>query len=110
MLFCALVAAAAGYYTWCWSDGRRTLPQKTWRLRLVGEHGHALSKRQALLRYAACWIGPLAALTAFAMLQTASYRRYAALLLGLNLAWAWVDRDRKFLHDRLASTSIVKDA
>ena len=39
---CALVAGAAVYYAWCWSDGRRTLPQKTWRLRLVDAHGATL--------------------------------------------------------------------
>jgi uncharacterized RDD family membrane protein YckC len=27
--------------------------------------------------------------------------------LGLGFAWALVDRDRQFLHDRLAGTAIV---
>src|SRR6185437_9949363 len=35
MMFCALVGGGAIYYRWCWSAGRRTLPQKTWRLRLA---------------------------------------------------------------------------
>jgi uncharacterized RDD family membrane protein YckC len=109
ILFCALVAAAAGYYTWSWSAGRRTLPQKTWRLRLVDASGHAPSTRDALLRYAAFWLGPVAALTAFAVLHASPYRRYTALLLALNFAWALIDRDRQFLHDRLARTRIVKD-
>lgn len=109
ILFCALVAAAAGYYTWSWSAGRRTLPQKTWRLRLVDASGRAPSKRDALLRYAAFWMGPVAALAAFAMLHASPHRRYAALLLALNFAWALIDRDRQFLHDRLAHTRLVKD-
>ena len=109
ILFCALVAAAAGYYTWSWSAGRRTLPQKTWRLRLVDASGRAPSKRDALLRYAALWICPVVALAAFAMLDASPYRRYAALLLALNFGWALIDRDRRFLHDRLAHTRLVKD-
>ena len=109
ILFCALVAAAAGYYTWSWSAGRRTLPQKTWRLRLVDASGRAPSTRDALLRYAAFWAGPVAALAVFAILNRLPYRRYAALLLALNFAWALIDRDRRFLHDRLAHTRVVKD-
>jgi hypothetical protein len=29
------------------------------------------------------------------------------LCLGFGLAWALIDRDRQFLHDRLAGTRIV---
>src|SRR6478736_519094 len=56
MTFCMLVAAAAIYYGWFWSEGRRTLPQKTWRLRLVDVDGGPLPRATALVRYAAGWI------------------------------------------------------
>ncbi len=109
MMFCALVGGAALYYRWCWSDGRRTLPQKTWRLRLIGRNGRSLAPRTALLRYAAGWIGPAAALIAYAALRPAGFGRYALVLAALNYGWALVDRDRQFLHDRIAETRVVRD-
>lgn len=109
MLFCVLAAAAAVYYTWCWSEARRTLPQKTWQLRIVDNDGTALTRKTALLRYAAAWIGPAAALAVYAILHATSVRGYALILLVLNYAWALIDRDRQFLHDRIAGTRVVRD-
>lgn len=110
MLFCALAGLAALYYTWCWSEGRRTLPQKTWRIRIVGEDLRPIARRTALLRYLAAWIGPAAALALYAALPASPFRRYALLMAVVNYAFALVDRDRRFLHDRVAGTRVVRDA
>lgn len=109
-MFCALVAGAGLYYTWCWSDGRRTLPQKTWRLRLVDRHGSPPTRSRALVRYVACWIGPALALAAYAVLHASGHARNAAAFLALDYCWAIVDPDRQFLHDRIAGTLVVQDA
>lgn len=110
MLFCALAAGGAIYCTWFWSDGRRTLPQKTWKLRLVDIAGGPLTRRVALTRYAAGWIGPAAALAASVLLRPLGLGRYAATLLALNYVWALVDPAHQFLHDRIARTRLVDDA
>jgi uncharacterized RDD family membrane protein YckC len=104
--FVALVAILGAYAAIGWSRGRRTLPMKTWRLALVDVAGAAPTRQRALARYAAAWIGPLAALSAYAV----THSPLSALLLGLNHGWALVDRDRQFLHDRLAGTRLVTDA
>lgn len=109
MTFCLLAAAAAIYYGWFWSEGRRTLAQKTWRLRLVDVDGAPLPRATALVRYAAGWIGPAAAIAMYAALRPAPADRYAALLVLVNYAWALIDPDRQFLHDRLAGTRVVDD-
>lgn len=75
------------YFGWFWTRGGQTLPMRTWRLRLVGTDGTPVSRRQALLRFLLAWPSILAA--------------------GAGLAWALVDRDRQFLHDRLAGTRVV---
>ena len=108
-MFCLLAAGAAWFYAWSWSEGRRTLPQKTWRLALVDANGHPPTRRMALARYAAAWIGPVAALAAYAALRPIGHARYAAALLAANYAWALVDRDRRFLHDRIAGTRLVRE-
>jgi len=104
---CALFAVLAFYFTWCWSDGRRTLPMKTWKLRLVDRAGNDLVRRAALLRYLCVWIGPLAAIALYAVLAPRGYGAHAAWLVLLGWLWAFVDRDRQFLHDRLAGTHFV---
>jgi len=103
--FVALVAILGAYFAWCWTAGRRTLPMKTWRLRLVGPTGAPLATARAIARYGAAWIGPAIAVAAYA----STHSRYAALALALGYAWALVDPDRRFLHDRLAGTRIVLD-
>jgi len=103
--FTALVALLGAYGVLGWSGGRRTLPMKTWRLALVDATGAPPTPSRALVRYAAAWIGPLVALAAYAT----THSRWAALALALNYAWALVDRERRFLHDRLAGTRLVDD-
>ncbi|WP_295510048.1 RDD family protein [Accumulibacter sp.] len=75
------------YCLWFWSDGRQTLAMKTWRIRLLGRDGQPVRPAQALLRYLLCW--PSIALG------------------GIGILWAVVDRERLFLHDRLAGTQLV---
>lgn len=104
---CVLFAVLAFYFTWCWSSGRRTLPMKTWKLRLVDRAGNDLTSRTALLRYLCVWIGPLAAVAAYAALASHGWGAHAAWLVLLGWLWAFVDRDRQFLHDRLAGTHFV---
>jgi len=82
-----LLALFAAYFLWCWLRGGQTLAMKTWRIRLVAKDGHAkLAPKAALLRFA------------------------CALLLVptlVGIAWAYVDRDRQFLHDRLAGSLLI---
>ena len=75
------------YFVWQWTGGRQTLPMKTWRLRLVTREGAPLTLCHGTSRFLLA-LGGLA-------------------LLGIGFAWAIVDRDRLFLHDRLAGTRIV---
>ncbi len=83
-----LIVILGLYFVWCWHRGGQTLPMKTWKLRLVSAGGGPVSVRRAALRY-------LLACLSFA-------------LAGTGLVWAVFDRDRQFLHDRLAGTRIVR--
>ena len=84
-----LVIVAGAYFVCQWGRGGQTLPMKTWRLRLVRRDGGRIGRRQAVQRYCLALAGTLA--------------------LGAGFAWALFDRNRQFLHDRLAGTAIVKD-
>jgi uncharacterized RDD family membrane protein YckC len=64
-----------------WLRGGQTLAMRAWRIRLAG-------------------VTPLRALLRLGL---------AALLVpsGIGLLWAFLDRERQFLHDRLAGTRLV---
>jgi uncharacterized RDD family membrane protein YckC len=82
-----VLGVAGAYFVWFWTRGGQTLPMKTWHLRVVRFDGSPLGVGRALHRYVLAALGLLAA--------------------GLGFAWALVDRDRQFLHDRLAGTALV---
>ena len=105
--FGCLFAAFGAYCAWGWSDGRRTLPMKTWRLAMESTRGTPVSLSRAVVRYVACWIGPGLAIAAYAGLRPQGYGRWAVALLAVNYGWALVNPDRQFLQDRVAGTHLV---
>ncbi len=75
------------YFCYCWSRGGQTLPMKTWRIRLVTAGGGPVTVGTAVVRYL------------LALLSLGAG--------GLGFAWSLMDRDRQFLHDRIAGTRLV---
>jgi uncharacterized RDD family membrane protein YckC len=108
--FALVFGAGAIYYVASWTGGRRTLPMKTWHLRLVRDDGQNVDRRTALVRYLAAWIGPALALTLYLALRPYGLGAHALWLVALNFLWAFIDPERRFLHDRIAGTRIVRDA
>lgn len=107
ILFCILFAVVAWYFTWSWTGLHRTLPMKTWRLRLALADGSPVPARTALLRFLCACIGPALAVLAYGALRPYGLGAHAVWLVALNFLWAFVDPERQFLHDRLAGTRIV---
>jgi len=105
-----LLVVFAAYFLWCWLRGGQTLAMKAWRIRLVAP-GHArVPPPLALLRfvYAAAFVGSFFAATAAAFVHRNPWLAFATLAAsGIGLGWALFDRDRQFLHDRLAGTRLV---
>ncbi|HUL40763.1 MAG TPA: RDD family protein [Burkholderiales bacterium] len=83
-----LLSVAAAYYAWCWLHGGQTLAMKSWHIRLAAKDGNRVTLGRALLRFVIAAAG--------------------ISLAGAGLLWALFDRDRQFLHDRLAGTKIVR--
>jgi uncharacterized RDD family membrane protein YckC len=102
-LFVFYIVVAGIYFTGFWIKGRRTLPMKTWDLGLEGPGGREVDRNVAIARYFAGWIGPAAGLAGYLLIG-----RWGLLAGLLNFCWAWIDPDRRFLHDRIAGTRIVR--
>jgi len=75
-----------GYFSWFWTHGGQTVAMRAWRFRVERRDGHPLRFAQAGLRFV------------LAIFSTLSI---------VGLLWAWVDRDKQFLHDRLARTRLM---
>jgi uncharacterized RDD family membrane protein YckC len=75
-----ILAVLAAYFLWCWLRGGQTLAMRAWKIRLVD-----VTPGKAIARFL-----------------------IAAAVLPLSILWALVDRDRQFLHDRLAGTRLVQ--
>lgn len=101
-----LFLSIGAYFIYFWVDGRRTLAFKTWSLRLVPVGGGEVSRKQAVVRYLATWIGPALGLGMYMLIGRAGTAWWIAGLFA-NFLWAFADRDRQFLHDRLAGTRVV---
>jgi uncharacterized RDD family membrane protein YckC len=83
-----LLSVVGLYFGYSWVRTGQTLAMKTWRMRVQRVDGRLVSPRQAALRFVlACW---------------------GLALLGAGFLWALADRDRQFLHDRLAGTRVVR--
>lgn len=107
--FAALVLLGAIFYGWNWSEGRRTLPLKTWHLSIVTRDGAPVPRRTALVRYLAWWIGPALGLIAYALLRPYGLGGLSLPLFLLDYLAALADPERQFLHDRIAGTRVVVD-
>lgn len=104
-----LFLSIGAYFIYFWINGRRTLAFKTWHLKLVATNGGTVTRKQAVIRYLATWIGPALGLAMFMFIGT---RGSAWWILGMfaNFFWALGDPARQFLHDRIAGTRVVNDA
>jgi uncharacterized RDD family membrane protein YckC len=83
-----LLGVLFAYFSAFWLRSGQTLAMKTWRIRLVDRNGGRITLRQALLRFFLALFGMM--------------------LGGIGFWWALVDRDRQFLHDRIAGTRLVR--
>jgi uncharacterized RDD family membrane protein YckC len=78
-----LLLVSIAYFVGFWVRGGQTLAMKTWRFKLVGPADLPITFFRGLLRFL---LAPL----------------------GLLLFWyAWLDKERCFLHDRLVGTRLV---
>ncbi|MDF0604494.1 RDD family protein [Neisseriaceae bacterium TC5R-5] len=110
----AQLIALFAYFTYCWVHGGQTAAMKTWHLRLVNQYGGPVSWQQASMRF-------VVALILFVGLPLLSYqgwlRVYGPNPQSIIFALSWYavpflsryyDKERCFLHDRLAGTRQIQ--
>ena len=98
------------YFVHQWTRKGQTLAMQTWRIKLVQPGHERLPMRTALLRYLLAWLwvlpGIVVAYAADLSNKNKLYAIFASVLL-----WSltsFLDKERQFLHDRLAGTRLVQ--
>jgi uncharacterized RDD family membrane protein YckC len=105
-----LFVVTGAYFVRCWTDSGHTLAMKTWRMRVVADGHVRVPLRNAVLRYLFAWGWLLPALLVCAAAGVRGKGQVAAVVAVGIVGWsltALFDRERRFLHDRLAGTRVV---
>lgn len=87
LLLVHVVLVFGGYFLWYWIHGGQTLAMQTWKLQISTPDAVPPAPTLLVLRYLLAWP--------------------SLLFYGVGIFWAFFDRDRQFLHDRLAGTRII---
>lgn len=87
VLWLHVVVVLGAYFLWYWRHSGQTLAMQTWKLQLQTTDGVPPRLTLLIVRYLLAWP--------------------SLLFYGAGIVWALFDRDRQFLHDRLAGTRIV---
>ncbi len=75
------------YFLWYWHHGGQTLAMQTWKVKISTPSGAKPSLPRLALRYALSWP--------------------SLIYFGVGIFWSLIDKDRQFLHDRLAGTRLI---
>jgi uncharacterized RDD family membrane protein YckC len=98
------------YFIHQWSRNGQTLAMQTWRLRVTLPGGAPVPLTRAALRHLLAWMWVLPAAIASRAFGLEHWHALGAIAIGIA-GWsltAFLDRDRQFLHDRIAGTRLVQ--
>jgi uncharacterized RDD family membrane protein YckC len=101
---------AAAYFIHAWTGSGHTLAMKTWRIKVVKLGYKTVPLRAAAIRYLMAWGWFLPAIVVCYAFGWKSAGQVATALAVGVAAWAATalfDKDRQFLHDRVAGTRMI---
>ncbi|MDO8438885.1 MAG: RDD family protein [Telluria sp.] len=105
----ALFAVVGVYLVHSWAGTGFTLAMKTWRIKLVKVGCARVPMKAAIVRYVFAWGWVLPALAVSDFFHLSRGQTGAAIGVGI-VAWAltaFLDKDRQFLHDKIAGTRLI---
>jgi uncharacterized RDD family membrane protein YckC len=104
-----LFLVMGAYFVFFWSRSGQTLAMKTWSIRVVDMNQAQLPVVKAIVRYCLAWMWFLPGLALAYQFNLKSWSSIVVVCLGMA-AWALTavfDKDKQFLHDRLAKTRLI---
>lgn len=110
-----VILAAAAYFIHAWTGSGHTLAMKTWRIKIVMVGYAKVPLRVAAKRFVFAWgwcAPALMIIHGLHLMTTRAGTTTALWILIVNVfLWgltAFLDKDRQFLHDRLAGTRLIE--
>lgn len=110
-----VVLTAAAYFIHAWTGSGHTLAMKTWRIKVVMLGQATVPRPVAIRRFIYAWgfFAPALLIIGVTDLSaSAAGTRTSLLILLANIVlWAmtaFLDKDRQFLHDKLAGTRLIE--
>ena len=105
-----LFVVIGAYFVFFWRRGGQTLAMQTWRIKLVDNNNQPIPLIKAIVRYCLAWCWCLPGLVVAHQLGLKNAQLLIPVTLGF-IAWAATalfDKDRQFLHDKLAKTRLIE--
>ena len=105
----ALIIITAAYFVHAWTGSGHTLAMKTWRIKIVKVGVATVPTGAAIVRYVMGWGFILPGLLASYFLHLNWKQAMGAVAINV-VVWALLallDKDRQFLHDRIAGTRLI---
>ena len=104
-----LFMVIGAYFIFFWCRSGQTLAMKTWRIKLVAPGSPTVPLNKAMLRYLLAWMWFLPATALDYFFELKSWPSLGLIAIGMTV-WAatiMFDKERHFLHDRLAGTRLI---
>ena len=97
------------FFVWFWVNSNGTLGMKSWKIKISDSNGNRISYKKAIVRFNVSLIYFL--VTGFLAFMYYEYSEINYFLLTLSitlLSFPLVRKDRKFLHDIISKTILIK--
>jgi uncharacterized RDD family membrane protein YckC len=104
-----LFLVLGAYFVFFWYRSGQTLAMKTWRIKVVAPGAARLPLTRAIVRFLLAWMWFLPAMALDFALGLKGWTSVGVVAAGMIL-WAMtilLDKDRQFLHDRIAGTRLI---
>lgn len=104
-----LFIVIGAYFVFFWSRSGQTLAMKTWHIRVTDKDRQKLPLPKAIVRYFLAWMWFLPGLAIAAQFELKSWSSITVVAIGMAI-WALTalfDKDKQFLHDKLAKTRLI---
>ena len=97
------------FFVWFWVNSNGTLGMKSWRVKISDTNGNKITYKKAILRFNVSLIYFLIiGFLVFTYYKHSEMNYFLLMLLAILLLFPLIRKDRKFLHDIISKTILIK--
>jgi|TARA_B100001094_G_C18143405_1_gene779221 uncharacterized RDD family membrane protein YckC len=97
------------FFVWFWVNSNGTLGMKSWRVKISDTNGNKITYKKAILRFNVSLIYFLIiGFLVFTYYKYSEMNYFLLMLLAILLLFPLIRKDRKFLHDIISKTILIK--